>query len=301
MAKSHALAGRPLGVFTEGWPGLATDNLHLLTEETGVIDWHAPFDLTDARKKLVELVKTVLIPRNLKLDSVVFGLDGESYADPATARDTVGFAAPGADRRARRFQYTSTLVAMVAEHVPSSHFVRNRVTLKGHFGAFDKRRSTEYKHLLACLKNLRDRVLTQHNALILSETGCEPASEVIELLQQVGTDFFGANWDTANLQLWGVDFDTFEYARELAKAKVLRGVHVKAGQAPTRPGEWGIEIDPTPEFLSRVFDVLKECPSFDGSPVVEREKFLGDQRESQAEKAAGISATLKLIRQILAA
>ena len=297
MVNARNLTEAPLGVFTEGWPGLQVNNLELLNQPIGSIDWHAPPDPKEARRSLTDLVRNVLTPRKLKLDAVVFGLAGESYADPQTARDTVGFAAPGSRRRAERFRYTKTLVELVSEVVPASLFVRGRTTLKGHFGAFDRENTKEFAHLLACLKSLKKSTLSPKNVLMLSETGCEPAKDVNDFLLELGTDTFGANWDTANLSLWGVSFDTLDYGRELAAAGTLRGVHFKGGQAPTTPGTWGFEVDPSPELVAAVLSILARCQCFDGALTVEREKFLGEQRETQAEKAAGLSATLQLILQ----
>lgn len=291
------------GVFTEGYPGLPLSKLGLLTEDINAIDWHAPFDLEQARTELIALRDNVLKPLGLKLDAVVFGLEGESYADPATARKTVGFAAIGIPRRNARFAYAKQLAELVAEIIPAKYFVRKRVTLKGHFGAFKRKSKHQYAHLVACLLQLREETLLPNNILMLAETGCESAKEVIALLKKIGTDTFGANWDTANLKLWGVDYDNIAYGRALSKAGVLRGVHIKGGKLSDEPGiGWGSEIDP--DDLTTIIEILLTSKCFDGPVIVEREMFLPvagkkkPKRETPADKAAGLSRTLLSIGQI---
>lgn len=291
------------GVFTDGYPGLPVGNLGLLTEEIRAIDWHAPLDLEQARTELIHLRDQVLKPLGLKLDAVVFGLDGESYADPATARKTVGFAAIGIPRRNARFAYAKQLAKLVAEIIPARYFIRKRVTLKGHFGAFKRESKHQYAHLVSCLQQLREETLLPNNILMLAETGCESAKEVIILLKKIGLDTYGANWDTANLLLWGVPFDNIAYGRALSKAGALRGVHIKGGLASSKPGiTWGSEVDPND--LATIIEILLTSKCFDGPVIVEREMFLPAagkkkaRRETPADKAAGLSRTLRNVKQI---
>ncbi|MFN8392793.1 MAG: hypothetical protein U0136_21045 [Bdellovibrionota bacterium] len=288
-----------LGVFTEGWPGLELGNLHRLEEPIQVIDCHAPLELDQVDAALVRLNR-VLQEKDLLLDAVVFGLPGESYDSPAIALETVGFAAPGSERRAERFRYARTLFDLVSKRIPRERFVRRRLTVKGHFGGFHNLPDHELRHLGAGLGMLARQALEPHDGLMLAETGCEPASAVIEFINQFGFGRLACNWDTANLALWGAGVDNLEYARSLADAGLLRGVHLKGGRAPTVAGAWGTEIDPGRALIQQVIELLMNCPEVDAL-IVERELFLGDQRETQEEKAAGLSRTLSLVRDVLAA
>ena len=293
-----------LGVFTEGYPGLAIRNLGLLTASIGAIDWHAPLDLAELPEALDNLL-AVLKDRQLKLDAAVFGLPGEDYTTPAIARESVGFAAPGADRRAERFRYARQLIESVAKRIPADLFVRGIVTVKGHFGAFDSNNENEHRGLVAALRLLQSNTLAPKNAIMLAETGCEDAEEVVALIKQVslppGTTNLSSqpipasnrlfcNWDTANLALGGTGINSFQYANALISAGLLRGVHIKGGISPTKAGEWGQEVDPAPEFVAGVIATLEIGSCFDGAVIVERELFLNGSRESQADKAAGAGA-----------
>lgn len=286
------------GVFCEGYPGLRLTNLDRLSEPIRAIDWHAPLEPTELPQALRAL-KSVLVGRQLKLDAVVFGLPGERYDSPSIAKQNVGFAAPDAERRSERFRYATELLKAVTDELLPGLFYRGVVTLKGHFGAFEKDEGADYAHLRAGLKALSKR-LEAHHALLLAETGCEPAEAIIELVADVGSKQLGCNWDTANLQLWNAPDDNFAYAERLAAAGLLRGVHVKGGAKPPAGArdQWGTEVSPTEELIRRALTLLKSASCFDGPVTVERELFLGDQRETQEEKALGLSQTLRLINKV---
>ncbi len=305
-----------LGVFTEGYPGLHLENLDLVEAQIGAIDWHAPLDIAEA-PEAIDLLVQILQDRNIKLDAVVFGLPGEDYSSPAIARDTVGFAAPGAARRASRFRYARELIELVAKKIPAELFVRGVVTLKGHFGAFDEENEAEYRGLVACLANLQLNTLEPLNAILLAETGCEDADAVVRLIKRVSlgwsvddldsaaipeTNRLFCNWDTANLALWGSGINTFQYATILLRNGLLRGVHIKGGTPPTEAGSWGSECDPGAEFIAGVIATLELGTCFDGAYIVERELFLDGNRESQEDKARGLSRTLHFVAtEVLAA
>ena len=287
-----------LGVFTEGWPGLQLRNLALIDEQFECIDWHAPLDEQQFPAAFDEL-ESALLEHQLQLDSVVFGLPGESYASPAEARATVGFAAPGCERRASRFRYAKQLIEYSVSRLKPNQFVRGVPTFKGHFGAFDENQSSEYAHLVSCLRVLSNSVLDRLDALLLSETGCESADDICKLFALIGSKRLGCNWDTANLRLWDVDIDNAEYARTLTAAGLLRGVHIKGGMLPSTPGTWGTEISPTLGLIREAIELLQTCPCFDGGIIVEREIFLGDARETQVEKSAGLNEALRIARSFL--
>ncbi len=287
-----------VGVFTNGFPGLQLGNIGMLGKAISAIDFHAALEIEAVKAELASL-RTVLEANDLLLDAVVFGLEGESYASPAEARGSVGFAAPGAERRTARVHYASELACRVSEILPGELFVRGRCTVKGHFGAFDRNNAGEYKHFVHTLRDLADQTLDPLGILMLAETGCEPADAVIDLVDELGSPNYACNWDTANLALWGAEVDNLGYARKLAKRNLLRGIHLKGGLPPSKPGGWGTEIDPSAELIDAAVTICRDSAFFDGAFIVERELFLGSQRETQEEKAAGLLRTLWLVQAAL--
>lgn len=286
-----------LSVFCGYGPGLKLENLGLGLIAPGsikAIDFHVDIDPNVASGEL-EALPAILEEHGLLLDAIVFGLPDEKWDSPEIARANVGFAAPGTPRRLERFAYAKALAEKVAATLKPEHFTRGQLTLKGHFGAFNAAQENRYHNLCMGLQQLRAEALMPNNILMLAETGCEDAAAVIELINSVGADSYGANWDTANLALWGENIDNIEYGAALAEAGVLKGVHIKGGVAADTAGAWGHEIEPDEALISSVLGVLDTASCFNGPITVEREMFLGDQRESQAEKAAGLNNTLALV------
>ena len=186
-------------------------------------------------------------------------------------------------------------------------FTRRQVTLKGHFGSFDRNSGQPYENLIGSLDLLRRQTLEPNDILFLAETGDEKSEDVIALINDIdGKKNFGANWDTANLSLWGVDEDPIEYGKALAQAGILRGVHIKGGTPPKKKENWGSEISPQKKDITKWLEVLRSADCFDGAVIVEREMFLPavsgsePKRETQFEKARGLKETLKLIQTEMA-
>jgi sugar phosphate isomerase/epimerase len=116
------------------------------------------------------------------------------------------------------------------------------------------------------------------------ETGQESAETLVGVLEELGRDTVGVNFDPANMVLYGMG-DPVEALRRLAPW--VRQVHIKDAVPAGAPGVWGEErpvgtggVD-WPKFLGVL---VQECPSID--LVIEREG--GDTRVEDVRSAKAL-------------
>ncbi|MBQ1211558.1 MAG: sugar phosphate isomerase/epimerase [Clostridia bacterium] len=118
----------------------------------------------------------------------------------------------------------------------------------------------------------------------LFETGQETPVTVLRAIQQIGTDNLGINFDTANLNLYGmgIPVDALDVF-----GKYVKDTHIKDGLFPTNGMELGCEVQ-VGEGLANlpvVWKKLKEL-GYEGPLTIERE-IAGDAqiRDILATKA----------------
>jgi L-ribulose-5-phosphate 3-epimerase len=161
--------------------------------------------------------------------TVFAAYDGESYADVATVRETVGFVPP------------ATRAAREARTVEVSRFAHEigAPAIATHIGCVPPKRegAALYEEIVGMVQRLCDRAaeFCQNFAL---ETGQETAAELLELICDVNRPNLGINFDPGNMILYGTG-EPVE-ALQMLQAEVL-SVHCKDGKWPAAPGALGVE------------------------------------------------------------
>jgi len=113
------------------------------------------------------------------------------------------------------------------------------------------------------------------------ETGQESAETLLAVLEELGRDDVGVNFDPANMILYGMG-DPVEAIHRLGPH--VRQVHVKDAEPTKTPGTWGTEVPvgtgavDWPAFLAAVDEVAPGVPL-----VIEREA--GDERATDVRRA----------------
>lgn len=195
----------------------------------------------------------------LAIHTMFVGFDGQSYADLATIRRTVGLVLP--EYQEHRWRVT-LLYSDLARDLG--------ITALGiHLGFIPHYAGhPHYAPLVRAVRGLLDRFAGRGQALHL-ETGQEPARVLLRFLRDVGRPNLAVNFDPANLVLYGTD-------EPLAALDLLgphvRGVHCKDALPPTRPDALGTEVPlgqgvvDFPALLARLAAL-----GYDGPLVIERE------------------------------
>ncbi len=134
------------------------------------------------------------------------------------------------------------------------------------------------------LERLRQvaRLFAQRGVRLGLETGQESAETLSGVLEELGEDNVGVNFDPANMLLYGMGDPVA--ALEALAPHVLQ-IHVKDATPAERPGQWGLEV-PAGEGAvdwTAFFDALRDR-SLDVDLVIEREA--GEQRVADIATAA---------------
>jgi L-ribulose-5-phosphate 3-epimerase len=210
--------------------------------------------------------------------SGMVGFPGEDYATIAKIRETGGLMPDDAWPTRRQMALDAGRVAADAQ-VPLLTTHVGFVPAAGH-----------PKYAVA-----RDRIgevaaeLDKLGVTFLFETGQEKADELLHLLTDLKASNVGANFDPANMILYGAG-DPVDAVRKLGRH--IRQVHVKDATASARPGEeWGAEVAfGTGHVPHQAFADALKAVGFTGPLVIEREG--GPQR---AEDVRFAVETLKRI------
>jgi len=195
----------------------------------------------------------------LKVPSGCVIFADEDYSSIAAIRKTGGFVVPELyDQRlelCRRWGQAQADLGLrhTAAHagfIPEPH-------QPGYVAALDR--------IGACVDALHDAGLT-----VSLETGQESADVLKKVLDDLGRDFVGVNFDAANFILYGSD-DPVRAARVLAGR--VSGIHIKDGRRSPKPGEvWGEDVPAGtgqvdfPAVLRPLFQ-----GGFTGALIIERE------------------------------
>lgn len=250
-------------------------DLARLVKETGLthvqlaLNGLIPLDAA-GRKAYFETLKAA----GLGVVSGMVGFPGEDYSTIARIRETGGLM-PDADWPTRK------QIALDAARVAIDAGV---TVLTSHVGFVPAGDHPKYT-------TARDRIgevageMAKLGVTFLFETGQEKAEELHHLLTDLNQPTIGANFDPANMILYGAG-DPVAAVRKLGK--YIRQVHIKDATASAKPGEeWGSEVAyGTGQVPHQAFaDALKEI-GFAGPLVIEREA--GPQRVADVKAAVAV-------------
>jgi sugar phosphate isomerase/epimerase len=191
--------------------------------------------------------------------------DGESYADIAAVRDTVGLVPPGL--RAARLEITKKLSDFACEvGIPRFAF---------HVGCVPENPDDPaYTPIMRMLRLLAGHCRFNGQQLCF-ETGQESADSLLRLIADTKESNVKVNFDPANMILYGSG-DPIEALGKLAAH--VATVHCKDGKSPAAPGKLGVEV-PLGQGevgFERFIAKLREI-SYEGPLCIERE-ITGDQQ-----------------------
>jgi sugar phosphate isomerase/epimerase len=208
--------------------------------------------------------------------------EGESYADIAAVRETVGLVPP--NLRAERLELTKKLSDFACE-VGIKRFAF-------HVGCVPENPDNpEYMPIVRMLRRLADHCRFNGQQLCF-ETGQEPADVLLRLIADTKESNVRVNFDPANMVLYGSG-DPIVALGKLAAHVVT--VHCKDGKSPTEPGKLGQEV-PLGQGevgFERFIAKLREI-GYEGPLTIERE-ITGDQQ------IADVRQGIELLRRIVAA
>jgi sugar phosphate isomerase/epimerase len=193
------------------------------------------------------------------IHTMFIGFDGQSYADLASTRRTVGLVQP-------QYQEYRCRVALLYSDLAQELGV---TALGIHVGFIPHEPAhPHYAQLVRAVRGILERFAVRGQALHL-ETGQEPARVLVRFLRDVDRPNLGVNFDPANLVLYGTD-EPLSALEQLGP--FVRGVHCKDAQPPSRPDSLGTEVPfgqgvvDFPRLLARLHAL-----GYRGPLVIERE------------------------------
>ena len=232
--------------------------------------WKEGDRLIDAAKKA-----------SFEITATMIGFPGEDYTTPETIRKTGGFGDPAT--RGSRLEILRWAVDRTVE--------LGVQILSTHAGFIPQPDHADRGAFIDCLGEGADYASSKDVILAL-ETGQETVDLLRRTIDEVDSPNIKVNFDPANMLLYNMG-DPIRALEVLAQDIVH--VHVKDAIAPTRPGEWGIEV-PLGKGEVGIKTYVEELVrlGYDGPLVVERE--VGDQKGRSRDIAEGI----RLLKKILA-
>jgi sugar phosphate isomerase/epimerase len=211
-----------------------------------------------------------------RLITVFAAYDGESYADIATVRRTVGFIpeATRADREERTLALSDFAARL---GVPA---------IACHIGFVPE---DSYDPDYVAVRDVVERVCehaARHGQTFALETGQEPARVLLDFISDVGSPNLRINFDPANMILYGTG-DPIEALGILAP--YVASVHAKDGDWPSEPGLLGTErpLGQGSVGMERFIAKLKEI-GFRGPLNIEREAENHSRRLTDMRAAAAL-------------
>ena len=211
--------------------------------------------------------KSALNEAEFRLYTVFAAFPGESYADVAAVRGTVGFV-PQATREEREKRMLAVSDFAMELGVGS---------IAAHLGFLDED--------WAAMRDLTRRVCdyaARRGQTFALETGQEPAEELRAFVEDVGRGNLRINFDPANMILYGSG-DPVEALGVLGRYVI--SAHGKDGDWPETPGSFGRErvLGEGAVGMERFVAKLREI-GFSGPIAVEREGSEGRERLKEMEQ-----------------
>lgn len=216
----------------------------------------------------------VFAQNGLTIASGMFGCVGEDYSTLETIRQTGGIAPDSTwEQNRKNIAATATLASQMGLEL---------VTFHAGFLPHDES-DPAFAKLLARLVEVAD-LFNQVRITLGLETGQETAPVLVQLLQKLGRNNVGVNFDPANMILYDKG-NPIEALRTLGPW--IRQVHIKDAVRTKVPGTWGQEV---PAGSGQVdwpaFFASLKALHFAGNFVIEREA--GIQRVEDIRTARAV-------------
>ncbi len=246
------------------------DDLGLSVVHLGLFD--------DSYKDRDRVIKTVQAG-GVEVSATCVGFAGEDYATIQKIAATGGYL-PDADwenRKAKTLGVAELTREMGVKQL-STHvgFVPHNT------------QDPQYKAMVDRVKAIAD-ILGERGLTLLMETGQETAESLLAFITAVGRPNLGANFDPANVILYGVGSPT--EAVGLLKNHIGH-VHMKDANASAKPGiDWGEEVvlGTGQADIPRIVSKLR-AQGYTGPLVIEREA--GNQRLADIKEAIRLLQSL---------
>lgn len=232
--------------------------------------------LEPKRSELKKLVRE----SGVRVTSVAATYAGESYADVATVRATVGLLPPAT--RSARVEDTKRC-ADFAHELGSPN-------VSSHIGYIpEDRADPDYAGLVSAVQEICDYLKRQGQNFCL-ETGQESAAALKQYIADVKRENLKVNFDPANMIMYGTG-DPIEALEVLARW--VAGVHCKDGEWPESEGALGREkrLGDGAVGIERFLAKLKEI-GYEGPLTIERE-IPGEQQMKDFLAAKELLEALK--------
>jgi sugar phosphate isomerase/epimerase len=209
-----------------------------------------------------------------RMTGAMLGFPGEDYTTPQTIQKTGGFGNPATrSERLERFQWAldRTKVLGLSD-------------LMLHAGFIPERKDPDRKPFLNTLAKVGELAKAK-SITIAFETGQETADLLRLTLDELKSPNLKVNFDPANMLL-------YDKGDPLRAVEILgpdiRSVHVKDGNRPTTPGQWGEEVPLGKGQVNiRQFVKTLQKVGYRGPLCIERE--VGNQEQRVKDIAHGIS------------
>jgi len=175
----------------------------------------------------LERTRDALASANLSIFSGMMAMEGEDYESLGAIARTGGVR-PDAT-------WDANLSAARSNAVIAAHLGLTLVTF--HAGFLPERADPERTTIVRRIADIADAFALQGVRLAL-ETGQESPASLLELLDELGRDDLGVNFDPANMILYG---SGEPIASLEALAPHVRQIHIKDADPTETPGQWGTE------------------------------------------------------------
>ncbi len=201
----------------------------------------------------------------------MIGFPGEIYSSIATIRETGGLV-PDKDYPARK------RLVLSAGQLAAELGIK---AISTHVGFIPASNQPAYEVLVGRMREVA-RPLADLGVELYMETGQESAAELLQFLNDLGAKSVGANFDPANMILYGAG-DPIDAVRTLGRH--IRHVHVKDARLSAQPGmKWGEEVPfGTGQVNPEAFLAALSTVKYTGPLVIERES--GSQRLEDVKTA----------------
>jgi len=271
----------PLGVFASVGAGLGASIDRVLGLGVPTVQIHAPGPDGRNEERAAE-IKEAFADAGIEITLVFCGYPGESYKSIPIVRDTVGLVPPAT--RAERLAQTKR-IADFASWVGAPG-------IGVHVGfVSEEHGSPEFAEVVDVLGEVAGYCAALGLTMNL-ETGQETADTLLHVLQTVGRDNLGVNFDPANMILYGSG-EPLEALRKVGA--YVKSCHCKDGTWSDQPGkEWGLEV-PLGQGavdIGKFVAILNEL-GYTGPLTIEREV-------SGERQITDIKAGIELLRDIKA-